>query len=80
LAAGLEAEVTAVRMAADEFNAALARVMGLRAFTLKHGGSPAFIRLAEQISLLKTPAIGATRAETESAAAEWERRFEELAR
>jgi Tfp pilus assembly protein PilN len=80
LAAGLEGELAAVRVAADELNRALARALGLRVFALSHRGNRAFIHLMEHISGLQTPEIGATRAETEAAAAEWERRFEELAR
>jgi hypothetical protein len=80
LAGELDAEMAAIGAAADELNAALARVMGLRAFTLQRGSNYAFSRLAAKITELRTPEIGSTRGETADAAAEWERRFEELAR
>jgi hypothetical protein len=75
----LEADLAQVQIAADDLNAAISRVMGLRAFLIAQGrGNPAFQRLAERIQHLKTPAIGSTRDETASAAASWARRFEEM--
>jgi len=77
LATELEGELAGVRAAADEFNAAISRVMGLRSF-LRPGGNYAFNLLAQKISALQNPDIGATRAEIEAAAGDWQRRVEEL--
>jgi BMFP domain-containing protein YqiC len=79
LGAALEAELAAIRTAADELNHALARALGLRSFLYSHGGNYAFAQLAEKISQLRTPGIGATRQEVETAGAEWQRRFADLA-
>jgi hypothetical protein len=79
LAGGLDAEMVAIGAAADELNHRLARALGLRSFSVSRGGH-AFMRLAERISALQTPEIGSTRAQIEVAAAEWQRRFEELTR
>jgi hypothetical protein len=79
LAAGLEAEVAAIRIAADELNRALGRALGLRIFALSKRGNHAFARLAERISALRTPEIGATVRESEAAAKDWERRFAGMA-
>jgi chromosome segregation ATPase len=77
LVSGLEAELKAVQKAADELNGRLAQVMGLRSFLHRQGGS-GLPQLAWQVSQARTPEIGATRAETEAAAKEWQHRFEEL--
>jgi hypothetical protein len=63
--------------AADELNAALGRVMGLRVFAVSQGGH-AIMRLAERVSALSTPEIGSTKIQIEAATADWQRRFEEL--
>jgi hypothetical protein len=53
--------------------------MGLRSFLLRPGGNYAFNLLAQKISALQNPELGATRAEIEAAAGDWQRRVEELA-
>jgi sugar/nucleoside kinase (ribokinase family) len=80
LAGELDAKLADVQIAADALNAGLANVMGLRAFAFKHGGNYAFSQLAQKISALKTPEIGATRAETEAAEEQWQHKFDELTR
>jgi hypothetical protein len=80
LADELEGELAGVRAAADELNAALARVMGLRVFALSHRGTPGFMRLVEQLLALQTPVIGSTKIQIEVAAAEWRSKFAEMVR
>jgi hypothetical protein len=72
--------LAAIRTAAAALNSALAKAIGLRAFALSRRGNHAFARLGEKISALRTPEIGATVGESEAAAAEWQRRFDELTR
>jgi hypothetical protein len=78
LASGLESEMAAIGAAADELNAALGRVLGLRVFALSHKSNRAFMRLVERLLALSTPEIGSTKIQIEVAAAEWCARFMEL--
>jgi len=78
LAGELEGALADVQAAADEFNAVISRVLGLRSFLLRPGGNYAFNLLAQKISALQNPELGATRVEIEAAAGAWQRRAEEL--
>jgi hypothetical protein len=78
LGSELEGELTAVRVAADELNAALGRVMGLRVFALSHRGNRAFMPLVERLLGLSTPEIGSTKIQIEHAAQAWRSKFAEL--
>jgi hypothetical protein len=80
LAAGLEDELAEIQTAADELNAALGRVMGLRVFALSHRGTPGFMRLVERLLGLSTPEIGSTKIQIEVAAAEWGSKYAEMVR
>jgi hypothetical protein len=77
IAAGFEAEVTAIRAAADVLNARLARMLALRLFCFARG-NPVFARLGERIAEHRPPFVGAVPLETEVATADWQHRFEEL--
>jgi hypothetical protein len=71
-------ELEALEAAVDEANARIATLMGLHALLRRNGGA-GFLELAWRLAQqLKTPEIGASRAEVATATAQWEQRFEEL--